>query len=466
MKLIQDTICAIATPNGLGAQGTIKISGQEALSIAAQVFYPAKKEISIKDLPPYSTTYGWIKEAQEGEIIDDAILLVMRAPHSYTGEDQIEITCHGSPFILSSVLKALINHGARLAEPGEFTRRAFMNGKMDLSQAESVADIIASTNKAALRLSLTQMRGGFRKKIEDLREQLIRFASLIELELDFSEEDVEFVSREELQERCTLIIKEVSELADSYETSQVIKNGIPIAIVGSTNAGKSTLLNGLLQEDKAIVSDIHGTTRDIIEDTLFIEGQLFRIIDTAGIRQTDDEIENIGIERALSKARQADHILWMIDPTEDRDNLEGLFSTLSPFAEKTTPIINKTDISSGKQISTILNWLTSCGFNNALSISANTPAGISKVRQHLHNLFQHITVANDQIMVTNIRQAEALQKASNALQNVSNGISLGLSEDLIAQDLRSAISALGEVTGSITTDDLLTSIFSHFCIGK
>ena len=466
MSSIHDTICAIATPNGLGAQGTIKISGNNALSIAEKIFFPFKKDCAVMDLPPYSATYGWIKDSMDGNSIDDAMLLVMRAPHSYTGEDQVEITCHGSPFILSLVMKLLIQHGARLAEPGEFTRRAFMNGKMDLSQAESVADLIASTNQAALRLSLTQMKGLFRKKIEGLREQLIHFASLIELELDFSEEDVEFVSRDELQEKCAIIIDEVGKLADSYETSQVIKHGIPIAIVGSTNAGKSTLLNGLLQEEKAIVSDIHGTTRDVIEDTLFIEGQQFRIIDTAGIRQTDDQIENIGIERALSRASNAEHILWMIDATEDVCNLNDLYQILSPYSEKITPVVNKIDIASGENISAIKQRLSKWGFEKVLTISANTTTGIDAVRTLLHNHFKHITVANDQIMVTNLRQAEALRKARESLQCVSQGISLGLTGDLIAQDLRSAISSLGEVTGSITTDDLLQNIFSHFCIGK
>lgn len=466
MSSIQDTICAIATPNGLGAQGTIKISGSESLSIVSQIFFPARKGVFINEIPPYSSAYGWIKEPKTGESIDDAMVLVMRAPHSYTGEDQVEITCHGSPFVLSLVIKLLLRHGARLAEPGEFTRRAFANGKMDLSQAESVADLIASTNKAALRLSITQMKGLFRHKIEDLREQLINFASLIELELDFSEEDIEFVSREELKSRCSNITKEILELAKSYETSQVIKNGIPIAIVGSTNAGKSTLLNGLLQEDKAIVSDIHGTTRDIIEDTLFIDGQQFRIIDTAGIRQTEDKIESIGIKRALERAGNAEHILWMIDPSEQLSELDILLQSLANYQEKITPIINKTDISSSDQIENISAWLTERLANKELRISAKSTDGIAQVRELLHNQFKHITVANDQVMVTNIRQAEALYKASEALQNVSEGISLGLSGDLLAQDLRAATSALGEVIGEVTTDDLLGNIFANFCIGK
>lgn len=466
MSSIHDTICAIATPNGLGAQGTIKISGSNALSIVAQIFFPVKKKCIVAELPPYSATYGWIKDSILGEPIDDAMLLVMRSPHSYTGEDQVEITCHGSPLILSMVIQLLIQKGARLAEPGEFTRRAFMNGKMDLSQAESVADVIASTNQAALRLSLTQMKGLFRKKIENLREQLIHFASLIELELDFSEEDVEFVSRDELQEKCTQIINEVSDLANSFETSQVIKNGIPIAIVGSTNAGKSTLLNGLLQEEKAIVSDIHGTTRDIIEDTLYIEGQQFRIIDTAGIRKTDDQIESIGIEKALSRASNAEHILWMIDSTEGTNQLEELFQVLAPLSTKITPIINKIDIAKDDYIMAIQQVLQGWNFERILTISVNDSSGIMEIKQLLHHLFKHVTVANDQVMVTNIRQADALRKAKEALQNVSSSINHGLTGDLIAQDLRAAISALGEVTGSITTDDLLSSIFSHFCIGK
>lgn len=466
MSSIKDTICAIATPNGLGAQGTIKLSGREALDTVAQIFFPIRKSVSVKEIPPYTSTYGWIKDPNTGESIDDAMVLVMRAPHSYTGEDQVEITCHGSPFILSLVIKLLLRHGARLAEPGEFTRRAFANGKMDLSQAESVADLIASTNKAALRLSLTQMKGLFRQKIEDLREQLINFASLIELELDFSEEDIEFVSREELKSRCSNITKEILALAKSYETSQVIKNGIPIAIVGSTNAGKSTLLNGLLQEEKAIVSDIHGTTRDIIEDTLFIEGQQFRIIDTAGIRQTEDKIESIGIKRALERAGNAEHILWIIDPNEAIHELDILIQSLDSFREKITPIINKSDIATKEKISNVSNWIIKKLSNPPLTISAKTTQGIDQVRALLHDQFKHITVANDQVMVTNIRQAEALYKASESLQTVSEGITLGISGDLLAQDLRAATSALGEVIGEVTTDDLLGNIFAHFCIGK
>lgn len=466
MEAIRETICAIATPTGQGAQGTIKISGANAIELASKVFFPANKSLKVSEIQPYFSAYGWVKDSETEEVIDDAMLLVMKSPHSYTGEDQVELTCHGSPLILSLVMKLLIKNGARLAEPGEFTRRAFVNGKMDLSQAESVADLIAATNKSALRLSISQMRGFFRKKILDLREQLIHFASLIELELDFSEEDVEFVSRQDLSEKCSLIMKEIEDLAKSYDMSEVIKNGIPIAIVGSTNAGKSTLLNGLLREDKAIISDIHGTTRDIIEDTLFIEGQQFRIIDTAGIRKTEDVVESIGIERALQKADSAEGILWLIDPNDGVNRLEELYDSLVNNSERLIPVINKIDITTEEQINNIRYFLHKKGFSDTPAITAKNSTGIEQIRQLLHEKFKHIAVANDQVMVTNIRQAEALKRTNEALQTVSESIAMGLTGDLIAQDLRAATASLSEVIGDVTTDDLLHNIFAHFCIGK
>lgn len=463
-----DTICAIATPHGVGAQSTIKLSGTDALHIVGRLFRPAKKGTLLADTPPYSTLYGWLHDPKDGTLIDDCIVLIMRAPHSYTGEDQLEITYHGNPFISKIVLQALITLGARLAEPGEFTRRAFANGKLDLSQAEAVADVIASTNRAALRLSLTQMKGRFQQKINELRAQLIRIASLVELELDFSEEDLEFVHRDELLADCQIMIREVEGLADSYSKSEVIKNGIPIAIVGATNAGKSTLLNGLLQEEKAIVSDIHGTTRDTIEDTLYIEGQQFRLIDTAGLRQTTDAIENIGIGRALQKAASAELILWLLDATDTPDRWEETLTALHEEVEtaRIQPIINKMDLASPEQVTKAHSWLEEHGLSQPQSISARNESGIETVKQLLHNRFSDLVVADDQLMVINIRQATALRSAAEALHATTNGIQLGLSGDLLAQDLRAATTHLGTVIGEVTTHDLLTSIFENFCIGK
>lgn len=463
-----DTIYALATPHGMSAQGTIKISGSRAIPVVSRIFHPIRRGLKLSEAEGYSAIYGWVKDPKDESTIDDAIVLLMRAPHSYTGEDQVEITCHGSPFILSLVMQLLDESGARLAEPGEYTRRAFANGKMDLSQSESVADVIASTNRAALKLSLTQMKGLFRQKIEELREQLIRFASLIELELDFSEEDVEFVPREELRSQCESILEEVTELAESYKTSQVIKHGIPIAIVGATNAGKSTLLNGLLQEERAIVSNIHGTTRDIIEDTLYIEGQQFRIIDTAGIRETSDEIESIGIERALDKAASAELVLWVVDPMDELPKIASAFGSIHERVEasRILPIINKIDLAQEAEIKLVTELFAQYNLTEYIAISAKSQQDIKRLKQTLHERFSSVTVGDNEIMVTNIRQANALKEASTHLQGVLKGLDLDLSGDLLAQDLRATTSSLSSVIGEISTDDLLTSIFTHFCIGK
>lgn len=463
-----DTICAIATPHGVGAQSTIKLSGKDAIEIVGRLFRPAKKGVTLFKATPYSAIYGWLHDPTDGSSIDDCIVLIMRAPHSYTGEDQVEITYHGNPFISKLVLDALISLGARLADPGEFTRRALANGKLDLSQTEAVADVIASTNRAALRLSITQMKGVFHKKISELRAQLIRIASLIEVELDFSEEDIEFVPRAELLKDCQRMKQEVKRLADSYSKSEVIKNGIPIAIVGATNAGKSTLLNGLLREEKAIVSDIHGTTRDTIEDTLYIEGQQFRLIDTAGLRETEDTIENIGIGRALQKAASAELALWLLDATDTAERWDETRAALNSEVEigRIQPIINKIDIAQPAQVAKINTWLQEKGYSHPLEISAHSEEGIETVQQYLHNHFNDLEVADNQLMVINIRQATALNSAAEALSSVENGIQLGLSGDLLSQDLRAATAHLGSVIGEVTTDDLLTSIFANFCIGK
>ncbi|WP_297719832.1 tRNA uridine-5-carboxymethylaminomethyl(34) synthesis GTPase MnmE [uncultured Porphyromonas sp.] len=463
-----DTICAVATPHGMGAQSTIKVSGTKSIEIVNSLFRPTKKGTTLLTAAPYSALYGWLHDPKDDSRIDDCIALVMKAPHSYTGEDQVEVTYHGNPLISQLLLDLLIQAGARMAEPGEFTRRALSNGKLDLSQAEAVADVIASTNRAALRLSMTQMRGLFRKKIEELREPLIRLASLIELELDFSEEDVEFVPRDELMSQCLEIRKSVSSLAESYATSEVIKNGIPIAIVGATNAGKSTLLNGLLNEERAIVSNIHGTTRDTIEDTLYIKGQQFRLVDTAGLRETTDTIELIGIERTLEKVANTELILWVIDPTETAEGWQNVLDKIVPQTSKQqiVAIINKIDIAPKEQVQTLKEWLAEREINTILPICAMETEGIEQVKELLHRHFSDLVVADDQLMAINLRQATALREAAQHLLSVEEGIQAHLSGELIAQDLRAATTSLSTVIGEVTTDALLSSIFANFCIGK
>lgn len=464
----EDTICAVATPHGMGAQSTIKVSGIKAIEIVNSLFRPTKKDTSLLTAAPYSAQYGWLYDPKDGSRIDDCIILVMRAPHSYTGEDQVEITYHGNPLISQLLLDLLIQAGARMAEPGEFTRRALSNGKLDLSQAEAVADVIASTNRAALRLSITQMRGLFRKKIEELREPLIRLASLIELELDFSEEDVEFVPRDKLLTQCQEIRKSVSSLAESYATSEVIKNGIPIAIVGATNAGKSTLLNGLLNEERAIVSNIHGTTRDTIEDTLYIKGQQFRLVDTAGLRETTDTIEQIGIERTLEKVANTELVLWVIDPTETAVEWQSVLDRIAPQTSKQqiVGIINKIDIAPKEQVEALKGWLAEQEINTTLPICAMKTEGIEQVKGLLHHHFSDLVVADNQLMAINLRQATALKETAQHLLSVEEGIQAHLSGELIAQDLRAATTSLSTVIGEVTTDTLLSSIFANFCIGK
>lgn len=463
-----DTICAVATPNGIGAQSTIKVSGSRAGQVVAAIFKPAKKEVQLTDIPPYTVTYGWVIDPTNDSKIDDALVLVMRAPHSYTGEDQVEISYHGNPYISQIILQLLINAGARLAEPGEYTRRALVNGKLNLSEAEAVADVIAASNRSALRLSIAQMRGLFHKRISHLREQVLELASLVELGLDFSEEDIEIISPHEILQRCRTIQREVQALATSYATSQVIKNGIPIAIVGATNAGKSTLLNGLLGDEKAIVSDIHGTTRDAIEDTINICGQTFRLVDTAGLRDTEDVIEHIGIEKALKKANEAELLLWVIDPAERRETNAATLQQLQRHqdATKIVPIVNKSDIAPREILELTLTWLASERFENPLTISAKDDDDIERVKALLHHHFETLTVADDEVMATNIRQAIALRDANDSLVAVERNLQEGLSGEIIAQDLRRATDTLGSVIGEVTSEDILASIFSHFCIGK
>lgn len=461
-----ETICALGTPMGRSAIGVIKMSGSIAFEVLKKVFKPLGR----KEYDPLShhVTYGWIIDPTNGEHIDDVVVVTYVSPKSYTGEDMVEISCHGSPYILSEVMKLLVASGARPAEGGEFTKRAFANGKMDLSQAEAVADVIASTNKAALRMSMSQMRGHFSRKIEELRETLIRFCSLLELELDFSEEDVEFADRKALTDSCISILAELKELSSSFEKGRVIKNGIPIAIAGATNAGKSTLLNALLEEDRAIVSDIHGTTRDAIEDTVILGGREFRFIDTAGIRNTDDPIESIGINKSFEKINQASLTLWMIDASDEGLDLNSLLSDITKHATKDSicALINKKDIVGPLRIREIEETLRQSGVSNMVVMSAKDPQDVTKVKEQILQHFKEFNVGENDIIVSNIRHATVIQEAVVHLETVLNGLSLSIPGDLLSQDLRAAINLLGEVVGNVSSDDILHSIFKNFCIGK
>jgi len=459
----QDTICAIATAQG-GAIGCIRVSGPEAIEITSRIFTPAAMGKKLKDSKPYTLTFGRIHEGSE--IIDEVLVSLFRAPHSYTGENSTEITCHGSVYILQKVLQLLITNGCRMAQPGEYTQRAFLNGKMDLSQAEAVADLIASSSAATHRLAMSQMRGGFSKELTSLRDQLLHFTSLIELELDFSDhEELEFADRSELCRLADNIEKVISRLADSFSVGNAIKNGVPVAIIGETNAGKSTLLNVLLNEEKAIVSDIHGTTRDVIEDTVNIGGITFRFIDTAGIRETNDTIENLGIERTFQKLEQAEIVLWMIDATDVTTQIVQLSQQILPRCEGKQLILvcNKADL-----VSDIQNFPPIDFPDNVKSIVIS-----AKKREHIEELQQLLiaaanlpTVTPNDVIVTNIRHYEALTNALEAIHRVQEGLANNLSGDFVSQDIRECIFHLSDIAGEVTNDMVLGNIFEHFCIGK
>lgn len=463
----QDTICAIATAQG-GAIGSIRVSGPHAIDITERIFIPVKAEKKLTGRKPYTLTFGHIYNGEE--IIDEVLVSLFRAPHSYTGEDSTEITCHGSSYILQQVLQLLIKNGCRLAQPGEFTQRAFLNGKMDLSQAEAVADLIASTSAATHRLAMSQMRGGFSKELTDLREKLLNFTSMIELELDFSEEDVEFADRSALLQLADSIEKVIARLVYSFNVGNVIKNGVPVAIIGETNAGKSTLLNVLLNEDKAIVSDIHGTTRDVIEDTINIGGITFRFIDTAGIRETNDTIESLGIERTFQKLDQAEIVLWMVDAVNAGSQIEQLSEKIIPRCEGKHLIVvfNKADLIEDKQKENLQSLLkdfpkesTECIF-----ISAKQRENTSELQKMLIDAAHLPTVTQNDIIVTNVRHYEALNKALEAIHRVQNGLDSQISGDFLSQDTRECIFFISDIAGEVTNDMVLQNIFQHFCIGK
>ena len=467
----EECICALATPAG-GAIGIIRLSGSEAIRLTDKVFVSVSgKQLSAAK--PNTLHYGEIKD-KDGHTIDDVLVSVFRAPHSYTGEDSTEISCHGSRYILQQVLQRLIEVGCRQAEPGEYTRRAYMNGKMDLSQAEAVADLIASTNKATHQMALSQLRGHFSSELTLLREKLLKMTSLLELELDFSDhEELEFADRSELRALAAEIEKKITTLAHSFETGNALKQGVPVAIVGKTNVGKSTLLNRLLHEEKAIVSNIHGTTRDVIEDTTLIDGITFRFIDTAGIRKTDDVVENIGIERTYQKMEEAKIVIWLLDAQPTEAEIEDMKEKNQ--GKKLLMVFNKIDeISFDKAVlSSDENSQTSSSVSlsdenvSILNISARTGENVSDLEQALVKAADIPEITENDVIVTSARHYEALLRADESLSRVLESMDMGMSGDIIAEDLKMVLEELGEITGGqISSQETLNNIFKHFCIGK
>ncbi len=448
--LQEDTICALATGGGLSAIAVLRLSGKEAIKITNSVF---SKDISTSK--SHTIHFGTISDSTK--IIDEVLVSIFAAGKSYTGEETVEISCHGSTFIQNKLLQLFITEGCRMATAGEFTMRAFRNGKLDLSQAESVADLIASESEAAHQTALKQLRGGFSDKLQQLRTKLIDFASLIELELDFSEEDVEFADRKQFETLLAAIKIELEKLVQSFKLGNVIKNGIPVAILGAPNVGKSTLLNTLLNEDKAIVSDIAGTTRDAIEDKLNIEGFNFRFIDTAGIRETTDTIENLGIKKSLEKAEIANIVLFLIDANADlKSQIVELNKIKETAKEKLLVVINKID----------LNTEVKNEFKDALFISAKKDEGIETLKARLLKFVNTEQLSNNETIVTNLRHYEELQLTLHEINTIIEGLNSGLTGDFLAINIRQSLFHLGSITGEVTTDTLLGNIFGKFCIGK
>lgn len=506
------TITAISTPPGIGGIAVVRVSGPQAIAIVNEVFRPRCSSHTLDHRSAYSLTFGQIVQ-DNGETLDEVIVALYHAPHSFTGEDVVEISCHGSAYVQQALLQLLIQHGCRLADPGEFTRRAFANGRMDLSQAEAVADLIAAENAAAHRVAINQMKGGFSTRLKELRSQLLTLSSLLELELDFSEEDVEFADRSQLTVLAGQIHDEVSRLAQSFQMGNAIRNGIPVAIIGETNAGKSTLLNALVGDDRAIVSEIHGTTRDVVEDTCVMDGTRLRFIDTAGIRDTHDCIETLGIERTFQMLDRASIVLWMIDGTRlgdphltndlIRDTL-AMLHRLRPYLhpqQKIFLLINKADLVASTALNSHIPELRTAleadmdkidenaersartphkeATNAAaktltidnthieyLVLSAKSGYGLTALRKALHETTRFPATAPDDIIVTNLRHYEALLAADEAILRVRSGLAAHHPSDLVAEDLRDCNHHLGTIVGEVTTDELLGTVFSRFCIGK
>ncbi len=456
----QETIVAISTPSGAGAIGIIRLSGKNALDITQHFFTKNLSEIA-----PNTVHFGRFKLGDT--VLDEVVLSYFKGPNSYTGEDVIELSFHGSNYILTEALNAILEAGATMAEPGEFTQRAFLNGKMDLSQAEAVADLIASESNAEHRLAMHQMRGGFSAEIAKLREELIHFASLIELELDFGEEDVEFANREDLVQLIDKIRAYLKRLMESFRYGNAVKNGVPVAIIGKPNAGKSTLLNALLNDDRAIVSEIAGTTRDAIEDVAVIEGIRFRFIDTAGIRETTDTIEAIGVQKSLEKMKSAAIVLYLYDLKDDAaEHQQTLNKLMAEFDSRQTTFVaigNKADQVAQVNLTP---FESTNGSLTPIAISAKTNEGLDTLSKALVAAINSGTVTTGDVVVTNTRHLNALRLTDKALDAALNGIQSGLSGDFVASDIREALHQLGSITGQITTEDLLGNIFGKFCIGK
>lgn len=469
-NLLDDTICAISTAPGVGGIAVIRVSGKDVTKIVSRCWQGA----SLAEMKSHTAHLGRITDS-EGAVLDEVVLTLFRTPRSFTGENVIEIACHGSTWIQQQIINTLLACGCRAAEGGEFTRRAYTNGRMDLSQAEAVADLIASSSKASHRIALNQMRGAFSRELGSLREKLLEFVSLIELELDFTEEDVEFADRTRLLDLASVIKTTVDSLAGSFAVGNAIKNGVPCAIVGETNAGKSTLLNHLLRDDRALVSDIHGTTRDVIEDTITIGGTLFRFIDTAGIRETDDTIESMGIERTFKKLNEAQIVLWVIDANSSFDDITNLSKEIlerthaNANRKSLLAIVNKVDTLDDEKQKSVASFMEKLldGNSSLVYISAKNGIGLDKLEQMLveHAAMPDAGDAN-QVIVTNARHYQALQHAGEAITRAIEGLEMGISGDFVSQDIRECMHYLGEITGEISTDEILGSIFSRFCIGK
>ncbi len=467
MSLKPDTtIAAPATGTG-GALAVIRVSGPDTFRLIGELFTPASG-IDIREARGYTVHYGQVKE--EDDFIDDAVVTLYRAPASYSGEDAAEISHHASPWIAQKIMEMLLAHGATAAMPGEFTMRAFMNGRMDLSQAEAVADIIAADSAAAHRLAASQLRGGLSSEIERLRQELLQFASLIELELDFSEEDVQFADRFSMSETVIRIKSLVERLASSFRLGNAIRNGIPVVIAGRPNVGKSSLLNLLLQEERAIVSEIPGTTRDTVEEVLHVGGLLFRFIDTAGLRQSDDKIESLGVERTLKKLEAAEVVLAVAEATDTAGELAAFASSVTEMTGERRPnvimVVNKRDLITQDQAETVMRELAGLCDLPAVAVSAKEAAGIDELREMLLKSVETGAIDSPQYIVTNARHYEALKNVSASLERVLDGFRDGIPTVLIATDVRQAIYYLGLITGRISPDDILGEIFSRFCIGK
>ncbi|HER09975.1 MAG TPA: tRNA uridine-5-carboxymethylaminomethyl(34) synthesis GTPase MnmE [Bacteroides sp.] len=463
----ETTICAPAT-SGTGAIAVIRVSGPDTFRIVDKIFVPASGRKKLAEQPPSTIHFGTIREKEE--IIDEVLVSVFQSPHSYTGEDSVEISCHGSPYIQQKILELLTDSGAAPAGPGEFTQRAFLHGKMDLSQAEAVADLVAAESEGAHRVAIQQLRGGFSESLKELRDRLLHFISLIELELDFSEEDVEFADRKELTRLVEEISSMIHGLVSSFRLGNVLKNGVPVAIIGRPNVGKSTLLNAILNEDRAIVSEFEGTTRDTVEDTITLGGIRFRFIDTAGLRETAEPIENLGIRRTYQKIGQASIILLLTEASDDPElinrSIEAIREQIADGSRHMVLVLNKSDRVPEEKLHKLRQDIQLKQHERLVALSAKKRINIDGLMDLLLELVNIGSIRHQDVVISNIRHYNALQSASESLQRVTEGLSASLPTDLLAQDIREVLHYLGEITGEVTTDEILANIFRNFCIGK